>query len=88
MGLVSGIAIYFITWWTTLFVVLPFGQRSQAEAGERALGTTESAPVEARMWRKIGITTILATIVFALFYLVTQVWGIGPDNFPHMIPGT
>ena len=25
MGLVTGIAIYFVIWWITLFVVLPFG---------------------------------------------------------------
>ncbi|MBO0902175.1 DUF1467 family protein [Jiella sonneratiae] len=88
MGWVSGIAVYFIIWWTTLFVVLPLGLQSQQEAGERALGTAESAPVNARMGFKVLLTTVLATVVFAIFYLVTQVWGIGPDDLPHFIPGT
>ncbi|TFF27367.1 DUF1467 family protein [Jiella endophytica] len=88
MGIVSGLAVYFIIWWTALFVVLPIGQQAQHEAGERALGTAESAPVNARMGFKIVLTTILATVVFAIFYLVTQVWGLSPDDFPHVIPGT
>ena len=87
MGWISGVAIYFIIWWTSLFVVLPFGHRSQ-EAGDVTLGTDHGAPAQARMGRKVLQTTILATTVFALFYLVTQVWGLGPDDFPHVIPGT
>ena len=35
---VGGIALYFIIWWTLLFAILPFGVRSQAEAGEVAHG--------------------------------------------------
>lgn len=30
----SAIAIYFIIWWLTLFVVLPFGVKNAAETGE------------------------------------------------------
>ncbi|MEX6507508.1 DUF1467 family protein [Jiella sp. M17.18] len=88
MGWVSGTAIYFIIWWTSLFVVLPFGQQSQLEASEITLGTEHGAPVEHRMGRKVLQTTVLATIVFAIFYVVTQVFGLGPDTFPHVIPGT
>ncbi|NDW06528.1 DUF1467 family protein [Jiella pacifica] len=88
MGIISGLAVYFIIWWTTLFAVLPIGNQSQHEVGERALGTADSAPINARMGYKVILTTILATIVFAVFYLVTQVWGFGPDDLPHLIPGT
>ncbi|MCQ0990022.1 DUF1467 family protein [Jiella marina] len=88
MGIISALAIYFIIWWTTLFVVLPFGHRSQLESEEVILGTTSSAPAEHRMGRKLIVTTILATVVFACFYVVTQVYGLGPDDLPHFIPGT
>ena len=88
MGIISGLAIYFIIWWTTLFVVLPIGNQSQHESGERALGTADSAPINARMGFKFMLTTALATVVFIVFYVVTQVFGLGPDDFPHMIPGT
>ena len=88
MGIISGLAIYFIIWWTTLFVILPIGNQSQHEVGERALGTAESAPINARMGFKFAVTTLVACAVFAAFYLVTQVWGLGPDDLPHVIPGT
>ncbi|ORE99172.1 DUF1467 family protein [Aurantimonas sp. 22II-16-19i] len=88
MGIISGLAIYFIIWWTALFVILPIGNQSQHESGERALGTADSAPINARMGFKFMLTTALATVVFVVFYVVTQVFGLGPDDFPHMIPGT
>ena len=31
----TAFAIYFVLWWITLFVTLPFGVRSQHEDGER-----------------------------------------------------
>ena len=36
MGPVTGTAVYFIIWWLTLFMVLPFGVRAQG--GFRARG--------------------------------------------------
>ena len=32
----SAVAIYFITWWVCLFIVLPFGVKNAHEAGETA----------------------------------------------------
>ena len=32
MQFFSFLAVYFILWWLTLFVVLPFGQKTQGEA--------------------------------------------------------
>lgn len=34
MQIFSYFAVYFIVWWMTLFAVLPFGLRTQAEAEE------------------------------------------------------
>lgn len=70
MSLTLGLAIYFIIWWTVLFAVLPFGVRTQGEAGETVPGTPESAPVSPRLLRTFAITTVVAGIVFALVYLV------------------
>ncbi len=33
MGFGTGVAIYFVVWWTTLFITLPFQMRSQADSG-------------------------------------------------------
>ncbi|MFC7051296.1 DUF1467 family protein [Hansschlegelia quercus] len=66
---VSWLAVYFVVWWTTLFVVLPFGVRSQSEAGEITPGTEPGAPTVTRVARIAIITTIVATIVFGVVYV-------------------
>ena len=85
MSLVSAIAIYFVVWWVTLFVVLPFGVRNAHEAGETvAEGHEAGAPVRPMMWRKVLITTVLASFVFGLIYgELTRGW-IGFGDLPFM----
>ena len=69
VGAVFAAAIYFITWWTLLFAVLPFGVRTQHDAGEVIQGTSAGAPLEARIGRVALITTIVASIAFILIVL-------------------
>jgi predicted secreted protein len=72
----SAIAIYFIIWWLVLFVVLPFGVRNAAETGEMVEGgNDEGAPVVHGLKWKAGVTTVVATMVFAVVYwlLVTDI---------------
>jgi predicted secreted protein len=65
----SAIAIYFIIWWTCLFVVLPFGVKNSAETGEVVEeGNDAGAPVAHGIKWKAGVTTVLATVVFVLVY--------------------
>lgn len=87
MGIINAIAIYFVIWWTALFVVLPFGVRTQSDRDEVIPGTADSAPAVPHLGRKVLATTALATVVFALYYLATQVFGLGVDSFPRIIPG-
>ncbi|MEH3100780.1 DUF1467 family protein [Sphingomonas adhaesiva] len=64
----SMLAIYVLFWAFSVFLVLPWGVRTSAEAGaEHVPGTAESAPHEFSL-KKVAIrTTIVATILFALF---------------------
>ena len=62
----TALAIYFVLWWVTLFLTLPFGVRSQHEEGEGAPGTDPGAPVMAKMGRKLIWTTIISAIIFAV----------------------
>jgi predicted secreted protein len=65
MSTTTVIAIYFLIWWVVLFAVLPFGVRSQHEGGgEIAPGTDPGAPLAHRMWRSLGWTTVVATVIF------------------------
>jgi predicted secreted protein len=70
MGIALYLALYFMIWFLTLFVVLPFGVRTQGEAGDVLPGTPASAPAAPRIGRIALINTVVATVVFAV------VWGI------------
>jgi len=85
MSLPSAIAIYFITWWVCLFIVLPFGVKNAHEAGEAVeQGNEHGAPVKPMLWRKILATTVLSAIVFAFIWgQVTYRW-IGFDDIPGL----
>jgi predicted secreted protein len=63
-------AIYFLLWFLSLFLVLPFGVRTAEEAGaERVPGQAESAPAHFDVWRAVRRTSLVAAGFFALFYL-------------------
>ena len=67
----SIIAVYFVAWWICLFVTLPFGARSQHDAGEIVRGSEPGAPAILRLWPKLIATSVLAAIVTAVL-----IWGI------------
>ena len=62
----TGFAIYFVLWWVTLFVTLPFGVRSQHEDGEGTPGTDPGAPIATRMGRKLIWTTLISIVIYGL----------------------
>ncbi len=64
------VVIYFTTWWIVLFAVLPFGVKSQEEAGEVTPGTERGAPVAPRMLPKLVWTTLISAVVFGIILLM------------------
>lgn len=85
MGIAATLAIYGIIWWLTLFVVLPFGVKTQEEAGMVNAGTTPSAPVHPQVWRKMAITTVLSAVIFAVIYGTIISTGMGLDDIPFLL---
>jgi predicted secreted protein len=65
----SILAIYVLFWSLSVFLALPFGVRTHEEAGaDRVPGQADSAP-HGYDWRRMAIrTTIIATILFGLYY--------------------
>ena len=51
-----------------LFLVLPFGARSQAEEGTVTPGTDPGAPVMPRLVRTVVWTTIVTAVLCGLFF--------------------
>jgi predicted secreted protein len=81
----TGFAIYFVLWWVTLFVTLPFGVRSQHEDGEGAPGTDPGAPVASRMGRKLIWTTLLSAVVYALAMAAYQAGLLNVERLSKMM---
>ena len=78
----SALAIYFLFWALSVFLVLPFGVRTHEEAGARRVpGQADSAPHEFRPWVIARRVTIVATILFALFLLNYYAGWITPEMF-------
>lgn len=82
MNITLGLAIYFILWWTVLFAVLPWGVRSQKEAGLEAAGTDPGAPVVPRLVFKVVATTIVSTVLFFAGYAIWRAGWISLDSLP------
>ncbi|WP_231711121.1 DUF1467 family protein [Xanthobacter dioxanivorans] len=73
MSIGAIIAIYFIVWWTSLFAVLPWGVRSQAESADVTPGTDPGAPVRPLLLRKVIATSVIAAIITGgIIYLMTS----------------
>ncbi|QFU16402.1 DUF1467 family protein [Microvirga thermotolerans] len=62
----GGTALYFIIWWTLLFAVLPFGVRSQVEAGEVVRGSEPGAPAAPALREKALWTTLVSAVVLVV----------------------
>ncbi len=86
MPLLTIAAIYFILWWTVLFIVLPLGYRSQHDAGEVTLGTVESAPAKFRGGRVILLTTVISAAIYMAYHLASTYFGFGIGSIPDIIP--
>ena len=87
MSWTTALAIYFVAWWLMLFVVLPFGVRSQQEEGSVVPGTDPGAPVVPLLVKKLIWNTILTGVVCGLFFWLfltrrvtlddlTSLWGL------------
>jgi predicted secreted protein len=60
----GAISLYFVVWWTILFAVLPFGVRSQSEAGDIVPGSEPGAPAAPALRQRAIWTTLVSGAVF------------------------
>ncbi|MBL4805141.1 MAG: DUF1467 family protein [Alphaproteobacteria bacterium] len=62
MGIVTGIIVFLLIWWTSLFMVLPFGHKREGD------GT----PVKPNMKKKLLWTTLLAVILWGIVFSLIE----------------
>ena len=81
MAFTSIIAIYFLFFAFSAFVLLPFGVRTTEEAGgEKVPGQAESAPHRFNLKRHLIKAAIFGAILFALYYANWTYGWITPDD--------
>ena len=86
MQWLSAFAIFFIVWWTVLFIVLPIGLRTQSEDGDVALGTVASAPTRFKGAQIVLMTTVISLAICGTWYACTWYFGFSMDDLPRIIP--
>lgn len=67
MSVFTGIILYLLLFWTSLFAVLPWGNRAP-DGDELQLGHAGSAPVNPRIKQKFMITAGLAAILWLVVF--------------------
>lgn len=92
MKLTSIIAIYTLFWVMSAFMVMPFGLRTRdeladggeldegAQGHEKVPGQAESAPVNFQPRKVAARATVLAAILFGLFYANYMTGWIGIED--------
>lgn len=74
MNWFSGVVVYVLIWWVTLFAVLPIGTQPDPE-GDPTAGGWRGTPQQPRMLRKVVITTLVATVLWLGAYgLIASDW--------------
>ena len=69
MSWATGLMVYLVIWWTMLFTVLPLGVRRVENPGR---GQDHGAPEAPRLLRKVIITSLVAAVLWLVFYYVHQ----------------
>lgn len=87
MTIAAAVAIYFIIWWLTLFAILPFGIRSQLEAGEVVPGSEAGAPAHPGLAMKVVWTTLVSAVLFGLYYANYVTGYITLEDLPAVLRG-
>ena len=87
MAFTSIIAIYFLFFAFSAFVLLPFGVRTTEEIGdEKVPGQAESAPHQFDLKRHLVRAAIVAAILFGLYYANWTYGWITPDDLDFYHP--
>ena len=74
-------AIYFLFWISAAFLMLPFGVRTDDEAGTaRVPGQADSAPHRFDLKRHLARAAVLGAAMFALYYANWQFGWVTVDD--------
>jgi predicted secreted protein len=66
MNITAALVLYAVSWFMTFFVVLQVRTTTQGDAGKVVPGTPPGAPAGFVVKRKAWITTMIATVIWAV----------------------
>ena len=69
MAWITGIVVYVLVWWVTLFAVLPLWV---TPAGPDDPGHAAGAPQRPRLLLKMAITTVVSALIWLAIYLLVK----------------
>ena len=80
----SIIAIYFLFFCASAFVLLPFGVKTDEEAGTpKVPGQADSAPHQFDLKRHLVKAAVLGAVLFAIYYANWSYGWLTPDAFNY-----
>ncbi|HZT90087.1 MAG TPA: DUF1467 family protein [Stellaceae bacterium] len=72
MNWLTGIVVYLLVWWVTLFAILPLWV-TPSEPNE--MGHDPGAPQRPLMWRKVALTSAVAAVIWlGIAIVVHEPW--------------
>lgn len=66
MTITGAIVVYAVTWFMVFFIVLPLRLTAQSDTDHVVPGTPPGAPAQEIVGRKARLTTMIATVVWAV----------------------
>lgn len=72
----GAVALYFVVWWTLLFVILPIRNQAETDPALVVPGQDPGAPATPRLREKALWTTLLASVVFLAAIPVFELAGL------------
>lgn len=69
MTIITGVIVYLLIWWLTLFMVLPWKVQPQKQRTE---GHADGAPESPMILRKLIITSLIALVLFAIVFALIE----------------
>ncbi|MDR3495520.1 MAG: DUF1467 family protein [Ancalomicrobiaceae bacterium] len=81
----TGVAVYFLIWWTVLFCILPIGVRTQSDEGSVVHGSEPGAPTRPMLRKKAIMTTLVASVIFLALWSLRAA-GVTLEGFLRAMP--
>ena len=73
MGVFSAFVLFAMIWAIVFLIGLQLGQNTQGDHGERVPGTHASSPIRFNLWKRVGIATVIALLLWGpLIWFITS----------------